>query len=159
MTLAVRRSFSYVRFTLQRVDNTHKGFVCLVYLWVSYVCLAGPTNLRVFWIILCASPIKCLMRNVCWFCIRSRPSAQSTLVRSSADLFVAHDENPHTRPVYVCLCLSYVWRCLSRGPNVTSVLEYFCVSPMKCLMWSFCWFCIRSLSNDIMRFSLVSDER
>ena len=46
MTLAVRQSFSYVRFTLQRVNNTHKGFVCLaVYLWVSYICLAGPNKL------------------------------------------------------------------------------------------------------------------
>ena len=31
--------------------------------------------------------------------------------------------HPHTRPVYVCLCLSYVWRCLSRGPNVRVFLS------------------------------------
>ena len=39
--------------------------------------------------------------------------------------------------VYVCLCVSYVWRCLSRSPTVTnnfmSVSEYLCVSPVKCL--------------------------
>ena len=62
-------------------------------------------------------------------------------------LFVAHDENPHTRPVYVCLCLSYVWRCLSRGPNVTSVFEYFCVSPVKCLCVFIDEWCLSTLDS------------
>ena len=67
--------------------------------------------------------------------------------RIYADLFVAHDENPHTRPVYVCLCLSYVWRCLSRGPNVTSVFEYFCVSPVKCLCVFIDEWCLSTLDE------------
>ena len=57
--------------------------------------------------------------------------------------------HPHTRSVYVCLCVSYVWRCLSRSPTVTSVSEYLCVSPVKCL----CVF-ISTLSTKFNQISL-----
>ena len=57
--------------------------------------------------------------------------------------------HPHTRSVYVCLCLSYVWRCLSRGPNVTSVSEYFCVSPVKCLCVFIDEWCLSTLDENV----------